>query len=301
MFYRVFGLNVKSDYCLMGAYEVTELDNIDVEICEVPYNSKAMDTGLQGDGGRTKYSHFDMKETIIHLPDYLYFRIVNGNRIEYCIMNQDDELDISQKMLCLCMPTILLQRNMTLLHGSGILVNDRVLMISGESGSGKSSLAQEIMQRNHQQLTDDIIAVEEINGEFMVHPSFPVRKLCVDQVEKYHLDKTKLFKMPDDGREKYGLPLGDACCKNDKPIGAMVIITPCDVEEPQLVEITGADKLKYLTANFFREDFYEQVPFTPAIMMRTIKMANQLPLYFMRRPKTGMTVKQQADLIGNIL
>lgn len=301
--YKIFGLNVLSEYPIKEALliEENEIDP-DVYISSIPYDETVMsiDTEIVDVKNRLAYeklklSHFDEKESIIHIVGYSYYKIKEGNRIEYCVYGDDEAT--SQTILCLCFPTLLLQRNFILLHGSGILYKDRVLMISGESGSGKSSLAHEMMRRWKKQLTDDIIGMNEENDRFMVIPSFPMRKLCEDQVERSEMDKKSLFRIPDEGREKYGLILREEYCQHPVQAGYLVIIEPAEMADVMIKEIKGTSKLQYLTRNLFREDYFEQIKLKPDQLKALIRLANQLPIYVLYRPIGKMTVVEQADLI----
>lgn len=298
MRYKIFGLIVESDIELEGAMEIQTDEEAEVLIRRCVFSEEEkviLDIEKQEKVG--KLSHYSEEESVIRCKGIGIFKLLFGKEIRYDLYEAYDQMVLPQFILCSCFPVLLLQRNMTLVHGSAILYKEKVLMISGESGSGKSSLAQEIMQRNHKQLTDDIIAVKEKDGKFVVVPSFPIRKLCVDQVEKYHLNKEELLYVPDDGKEKYGLPLTDEYCDEEKMVGALVVIRPGNVEKPQLQQITGADKMKYLMNNLFRLDYFEQVAFTPDKFLKNVRLANEMKIYDLQRPNGKMTVKEQADLL----
>ncbi len=297
--YLIFGLRVTSDIHLEGAYAIVKADDIQVKICQEKLDESYMEiSDLERNNEQVGVvKHYEENWACLRFKKHGVFIIENGNTIKYQLYEQYDQHFVSQIFLCFCMTVLLIQRNMLLLHGSAILYKGKTLVISGESGAGKSSLSNEIMSRGYKQMSDDIVAVGQNEKGMIAYPSFPVRKLCADFVEKQEMDKSKLIPMPDIEREKYGLILRDEYYNQETVLGAMVIIRARDVEEPILEEITGADKLKYLTENFFRLDVYEQISFKPEDMLRAIKIANQMPIYTLTRPMNRMTVKEQADLI----
>ena len=298
-YYLIFGITVASDYELKGAYEIDKTEEIQVNI----FNEKLDDTYMElSDLERDNEAvgivkHYEENWACVRLKKHGVFIIENGDTIKYSLYSWHEEQFVSQLLLCFCMTILLIQRKTILLHGSAILYKGKTLVISGESGAGKSSLSNEIMSRGYKQMSDDIVAVGQNEDGIIAYPSFPIRKLCADFVEKQGLDKNELIPMPDADREKYGLILKDEYYNHEALLGAMVIIRVRDVEKPILEEITGADKLKYLTENFFRQEVYEQVAFKPEDMMRAIKIAGQMPIYSLTRPMNKMTVKEQADLI----
>lgn len=302
-YYMIFGFNVASDFALEGAYEIEKPEKVQITIRKELFDDTYMELSdlEKNDDGVVIIKHFEENWACMRLKKHGVFMIENGDTIKYNLYPWYERGLVSQFFLCVCMTILLIQRKSILLHGSAILYKGKTLVISGESGAGKSSLSSEIMSRGYKQMSDDIVSVGESEKGMVAYPSFPIRKLCADFVEKQGLNKEELIPMPDEDREKYGLILKDEYHNQKELLGAMVIIRARDVEEPILEEIMGADKLKYLTQNFFRQEVYEQVPFKPEDMMRAIKLAGQMPIYVLTRPLHKMTVKEQADLIENTI
>lgn len=306
--YLIFGLSVLSDMELEGAYEIDEvnIENADVTIMHEVFDDSYMElTEIEKNNDEVGVlRHYEENWACVRYKKYGVFMIEEGKRIKYNLYPWHDKHFVSQIILCVCMTVLLAQRKVTMIHGSGILYKDRTLIISGDSGAGKSSLANEIMKRNYKQMADDIVAISESETGSVAYPAFPIRKLCIDFINQNGLDKNTMIPMIDEDRdrEKYGMILNEEYHNKPEKLGAMVIIkVKEDLMEPELVEVTGADKLKHLTQNFFRKDVYEQVAFTPQEMMKAIKIANEMHIYILNRPANKMTVETQADLIEKII
>ena len=298
-YYVIYGITVTSDIEIEGAYKIEQADKIEVQIRQEQFDESYMELSEleQNNEQVGVLRHYEDNWACLRFKKHGLFMIENGNTIKYQLFDWHESHFVSQIFLCFCMSVLLMQRKAMLIHGSAILYKGKTLIISGDSGAGKSSLTNEIMSRGYLQMSDDIVAIGQDDKGMIAYPSFPVRKLCADFVEKYNMDKAELIPMLDADREKYGLVLKDEYYNHEAPLGAMVIIKVGDVDEPALEEITGSAKLKYLTENFFRQDVYEQVQLKPEEMMRAIKVAGAMPIYVLKRPKNKMTVKQQADLV----
>lgn len=298
-YYLIFGLKVVSDIAIEGAYNTLKFEHADVTVRQEKFDKKYMEIS---DLERTNdkigaIRHYEENWACVRFKEHGVFMIENGDMIKYQMYPWYDKHFVSQIFLCTCMTVLLIQRNMILLHGSAILYKDKTLVISGDSGAGKSSLANEIMRRGYRQMSDDIVAIGQDKGTLVAYPSFPIRKLCADFVEQHSMDKSSLIPMNDTEREKYGLILKEEYYGQHAPLGFMIIIHVGDVDNPVLKEITGSEKLKCITQNFFRMDMYEQIPFKPQDMLKAVKIAGEMSIYVLTRPKNKMTVIEQADLI----
>lgn len=298
-YYLIFGLKVVSDIAIEGAYDISEFENADVTVKQETFDKEYMEIS---DLERTNdkigvVRHYEENWACVRFKEHGVFMIENGNTIKYQLYPWYDKHFLSQIFLCICMTVLLVQRNMILLHGSAILYKGKTLVISGDSGVGKSSLANEIMGRGYRQMSDDIVAIGQDKETMVIYPSFPVRKLCADFVEQHGMDKGSLIPMNDAEREKYGLILKEEYYGQQAQLGSMVIIRTGDVDEPVLNEITGSDKIKCIIQNLFRTDMYEQISFKPQDMLKAVKIASEMSIYVLIRPENKMTVIEQADLI----
>ena len=301
-YYQIFGLTVASDYEFGEAYPIEPTDKVDVTIAwEDMADEYKNPTEMEQNKGTGCISHIEKDWACIRYINNGTFMIKNGDKISYYLVEGYDKTYVNQIMLCSCMTIIAFQRNRLIIHGSGIFYKGKTLIISGNSGAGKSSLSSEIMARNYLQMADDQVVIDIEDNRPVAYPAFPIRKLCVDTVEKLNLPKERLVPMPDVDREKYGLILKDEFYNQKAELGGMVILQVGDVQEPELQEITGSEKLKCITSSFFRSDMYEVGGFPPELFMKTVMVANQMPVFVLTRPDGKMTVKEQADLVEQML
>lgn len=86
---------------------------------------------------------------------------------------------------------------LALFHASAVVIGDTAYAFVGVSGSGKTSVAAQLVARGARMLTDDVLALEPVDGEVRAHAG-PAR-LSIERAELDALDP--------DGRERLGKAL----------------------------------------------------------------------------------------------
>ena len=74
-------------------------------------------------------------------------------------------------------------RGVVCLHASGVVIDDRAVLFTGDAGAGKSTTAAAMSQRGHALLADDIIAITERDGKFLATPAYPYISLWPESTE----------------------------------------------------------------------------------------------------------------------
>lgn len=108
------------------------------------------------------------------------FLICNGNEIIIDPESGVEEKTLSTSILCSAMSVILRQRGFLVLHASCILIDGKAIAFIGPSGAGKSTIASTFYTLGYPVITDDVLAIQFIDGFPFVRPSFPIVKLLPD-------------------------------------------------------------------------------------------------------------------------
>ncbi len=77
-------------------------------------------------------------------------------------------------------------RGVTCLHASAVAFGENAVAFVGSEGAGKSTTAAALAQRGHAILSDDVVALAERNGSFLVHPAYPYLCLWPESVESLY-------------------------------------------------------------------------------------------------------------------
>ena len=305
-YYKIFGLTVKSDYRFEEAFEIEkkDIENIDVIIEEKELPPEIVgETEEEKRKGEINVQFCERNRGWFRRYGYGSFMITNGDKIEYQLVSDSDRLMINQIFLCLAFFYILYQRGMIAMHGSGLVWKGKTIIVSGQSGSGKSSLAEAILKQGAKFLADDTVALTVNENGVWAEPAYPQQKLCIDQITEEMRKSYNMVLLPEDrGVAKYGVRMPDRFCTVAQKLDALIILQKNDeITEPAISEIHGADKMKYLIQNLYKYDTYARVGLEADIFKKCIKVANEIKIYLISRPAEGMTVERQLELVNKVL
>jgi len=91
--------------------------------------------------------------------------------------------DTATYLLGPVMGFVLLLRGTICLHASAIAVGDRAIAIAGFAEAGKSTTAATFAKLGYPVLADDVVTLQEFEGNFLVQPAYPSIRLWPDSVE----------------------------------------------------------------------------------------------------------------------
>ena len=306
-YYKIYGFFLESDISfdelvVAKKQDIDEIDKvvhfhsgeIDDSIVKVSDYEKEIKTGYM--------YRFEENRAWIRAVERACFVIKDGSDISYHLYDNCDMLAVKEVALCSVMFAILYQKKKIVFHGSGICWNGKTFILSGESGAGKSSLAERFFEMGAQMLADDMVVINQENDEFFAVPAYPQQKLCLDQVTDEMKDKyTMILLPPDNGVFKYGVRIPERFVDEEQKLDALFIILPSEVSKTEIEEITGGDKINYLIDNLFQVGIYRKIGLPADRLKKIIAIASNIQVFVIKRPKIGMTVSEQAELVRSAL
>ena len=153
------------------------------------------------------------------------------------------------------MGAIMIQRGFMLLHGSCVTDGRHAILITGDSGAGKSTTAAEFLRRGWKLLTDDVTAVFDVDGTPTVQPSYPSQKLWKDALDRYEVSDEDVHSLYSaEEREKFGISVADSFYEGVCPLSMVVRLLPAE-QECTIHEITGITTVDQLLRNTYRSNF----------------------------------------------
>ncbi len=242
-------------------------------------------------------------DEIIYLPGFALFRVLNGKEIIYHELEKTDQYQVEQWLLNRCITAALAQRGQVIIHCSALKKDGKMFIISGDSGSGKSTMADRFLQEgNYTFASDDTVRVEIENGELLGYGAYPLRRLCLDAAKRSGYDLNSIIRIDDGDKEKYGVPMKDVFTAEGQKVSALFVLKPDEAADSvKIEEITGSDKLNMLTECVYNYKYYQRTGLKPEILLKMIAIADKLGIYVISRPVKGMTVNEVAEKINEIL
>lgn len=237
-FYSVFGLRVHANrpVHIFPPSEPGEPDvwlhlegsnprpfgNLDrIEWCQGTDNDEFGEPCLRGwqlDGGN--FLHFQYSDGV----DFFFDRAGESMWAFW-----PEHLDLDYVLTYLAGPIfgyLLLVRGITCLHASAVAVGDKAVAVLGPQGAGKSTTAAAFALSRFPVLSDDIVAVTEHDGQFMVQPAFLRLCLWPKSVEALYGSAEALPRLTESW-EKQGLELGEGACRFQQrplPLAAIYVL-----------------------------------------------------------------------------
>ena len=150
---------------------------------------------------------------------------------------------------------VLRHRHMTCLHASGVQLQDRAVLFSGDAGDGKSTTAAALALRGAPVLCEDIVPLELTEGRYYAVPGYPRVCLWPDAVAKLVGDADALPRLSPTWEKRY-LPLDGVRAQfagDKKPLGVIYLFAArsSDPAAPRIEEMRPKDALLGLVQNTY--------------------------------------------------
>lgn len=292
-YYRIYGLNVKSDIEISELLPIEEVEEnrIDIKIIKGIIPKEVIDS-------IPSYSWFkyDVKNMVFTVENVGSFYIYNGENIIVQPSENADKQMVKTFILGTSFGMILSQRNKVAIHGGSILIGEKAIVLTGQSGAGKSTLTNAFRHYEYPFIADDVSSTIEFQDEIFVEPAYPQQKICRDAMEKmgYNIED---FRLIDEGREKYVIPAHKSFVKEKRKLEAIFEIEPYDGEEVKIEEVLGGDKMKAILRNIYRIELIAPHGIPPVYFKKVINIAKKVLVYRIKRPRDQFSVDKQIELI----
>ena len=298
-YYKIYGVNIKSDYKLEEVIEIPATETVQVEICANRSEEICIIQKELEERQKDWFLYLFEKEfSRVNIKEQGLFQMEQGKKIIYQLVEGYNPLMVNQAILCYALPVLLMQRGKLMLHGSGVLWKDKAIIISGVSGSGKSTLTAEFLENDGIFMADDTVAITLEEDIFYAEPAYPQQKICSNAVNERTKAKGELILLPQEASgAKYALRLKEGFCKEKKELSAIIIIKAAEIEQVKIKEIQGSEKIKYLIDNLYKRRVYLENGMPVEIFKQCVEVANKVKIYELTRPKEGMTVREQVKKI----
>ncbi len=195
------------------------------------------------------------------------------------------------------------QRGWFPLHGGSVVMPDgKVMIITGPSGTGKSTTVTQFAAAGYPLLGDDIAVITFVEDKMMVLPAYPeisVYEHVYDQYKKFFTvtSESRRWSMP----SKVDFRPRDVFQTEPAELSTMVFLDPESVENPTLQPISGSlamqrlreQSLNYLSSveNFgIIEDYFQ----------KAIKICRHLNLYLLSITKNYILFNSVTYLLKHL-
>ncbi len=248
--YWGFGLNIKSEIAFPELL-VHNSDSSDVQICmgTVPASIE----GVFIDEPEVNYT-INNNELLFRVKNIAKYYATNGNSIIVEIEDIKNEMrTIRLYILATVMASVLLQRKLLPLHASAIIMDNQLILITGDSGAGKSTALAGLIKKGHAVFSDDVIVLHNKLATVVATASYPMIKLWDDTMVKLEhelFDDRSFIIKP--GMDKYGIFFHKQFNQNSYAVKKIIILKKNGINQIVSRKITGAEIFKELAKQIYR-------------------------------------------------
>lgn len=277
-FYRIYGLRVQSQIPFSPAQpDVPGEAEVRIVFGRVP--DFLREAGRKGYGTWTN----GFTSAWFRVRDGTQVYVEGGNQITVELSKEPRMLLVTSLLLGAGMALICLQRGEPFFHGSALDAGGQAILLCGESGAGKSTVAMELLQRKLGFLADDTMRVHPGVGGMLAEPSYPQQKICRDMALKCGKPLEELIYI-DEERDKYAWRRQDCYRKEAVVLGKIFWLrkdpVDCRKDAVRIRRITGKEALEILSAQLYLADTYKYSTGIPYLLMeQLIRIAGQTEIY----------------------
>ncbi|MBQ6787605.1 MAG: hypothetical protein IJO85_07780 [Lachnospiraceae bacterium] len=290
-YYKLYGLTVASEIEFTEAIPCEEMEETDAVIAFAEPPEWVMEQYHEG-----KYSSLSMDVMWFRLEDEMLIYVEKGRDVRVKLL--DDKMDrvrMRSYILSGAMTFLMMQHNYVLIHGSALVYQDKAFIVSGCSGSGKSTTALELLKRPDILFaSDDICAVKIVENQCLLYPGPPFQKVCEDVKER---ENEHEYIYLEEAGGKFGRKLQQGYVTKPLEITGMFILEKSETEQLKMTSYKGVEALHALTHNMFRGELWNILGITPQRLQQFMKVANSLAIYKVERPVNSDTVNERCDMI----
>mgnify|MGYP006294366809 CR=1 FL=1 len=289
-YYKAYGLIVESEFELLGIRPTQEVSTTDVTVYHArPSSSWAELVSNNNQGSRLH----------IHVDGLLEFWIEDG---KYVVAKRKAQADPNEAEFALramggsfILALVLRQRGMLTLHSSVLHRKGKTIGFVGDSGWGKSTLAEFFSQRGFDVISDDIGVVEVGENSINVRPGQALVKLRNETVEGLLAD-TPLPSALDDGRVY--LHKGGAQDAKRLKLDRLYILNNRFSDATGLKELTEQEITVQLLRHTHGAHIFEHDDYRAQLLWQCSEVARRVSASALNRKRGLKYLEEIADVIN---
>jgi hypothetical protein len=206
-----------------------------------------------------------------------------------------DEAVLARHFTDQVLAALLRHRGLLVLHANAVQTPDGVVVIGGESGSGKSTTLAALLRRGCRMLSDDVTALRpgDVPGVIEVVPGAAQIHLTQDAAEGlgYAVSPAQLQPWR---RMKTAVSARDSMTGQAGQLRALYLLRPSGGEEVVAARVTGGGKFLALQECLYGPMFAEEHPALFPLMSAVVAA---VPFYRLDRPASRWSVDEVAGAI----
>lgn len=288
--YMAFGLVISSEL------ELSELLSTEAGLSDVSITCGAVPEFLENPEADLGLYQVANQQLLLKIDGVARFMVSHGTEIVVDVAPGSDADAVRLFLLGSSFGALLFQRGLVPFHGSAIATEKGVVVFSGDSGHGKSTLAGAFHLRGYPVLSDDVSAITIIEGKPCILPAYPRLMLWSDAVERLQMPSS-LLRPAMAQLEKFHFDLGQGFCNEPTPLHAIYILQLGKEPELSISSLNGFEKIKTLTDNTYRGQFLFGMKMASSHFRHISVVAEQAKVAILKRPDHSYQLEELVNLV----
>ena len=288
--YFIYGLGIQSELKL---YSLEEYPGITQDVT-VHYGRVGEDITARINAGIASSMN---GERVWFRNDYGIFVILHGDEILIQAEEGTTEQEAASFVLGWCIAFLFQQRGSSAIHCSALEMKNQAVLIAGGSGAGKSTITLSLLNAGYRYLADDIAMVNPDN-DFLIQPAFPQQKVCRNVAEG--MNDNNLYYI-DERKDKFALVNKQDFCQTPQKLTTIFLLYQYEGEAVKVERLKGLAKWNGIMNHLFLRDAYLSFGFPAEERDRCLKIAGNVEIYSIHRPKSKDTVAEICDTINRLV
>ena len=294
--YTIYGLTIALPIELPGLVSGESDGDVDVRV-----SFGATPERLQDAPDDSKPFQAAGDKMLLRVPTVARFLIRDGSEIVIEKEKEADDDDVRLYLLGSVMGAVLHYRGVTPLHGNGFVHEGGAVLVLGNTGVGKSTLAAALAQKGYTLLADDVCAMDtDSDGRSIVFPGVPHVKLWEDAAKRIGVSTGGLRKVT--GRmDKFVSPHHGTFCKHAVPLKRIYILAKGDVPAIALEGLSNIKSLFQIKRHTYRNHIVKALGREPEHFKRCGEIVNNAKVKKITRPLHGFFLDELVESVENDL
>jgi len=291
--YTIFGLSFRSQLEL-PEFEITPAEKADISIRfgNTPdHLNNISSSGILYEAGTDAF--------LLKLPHIGNYLVINGNEIIIHPRPEASSEEIRLFLLGSVLGALLFQRGFLPIHGSSVKIDEKAVIIIGNSAAGKSTLAASLNQDGHSLISDDLSAISmNKSGHCVILPGIPFVKLWQDTQSL--LFPNGSFDRVRPQIKKFRVPVHNRPGENEEiEINAIIRLATKNSPGYNIQEIKGAKKMNTLRDHVFRDQLIKGLGMPEYHFRMLSDLSNQISLFHLERPSVPLELERLKEIVIN--
>ena len=295
--YRLCGVTLETDWPMMSPL-LPATDDVDLRfsvVSEAPGPGEwEVESGMEAAGyeiGRIGATE------VVRFTDFGNAWFVGEDEILFHLARAENDYQVEVALLGVLLAHWLERRGVTALHGAAVAGDGWSIGIMGPNGSGKTSLALELIDRGHRLVTDDLLAVSIDGEQALAHPSFPQVRLWPDEARRL-LGSISGLEKAHPNYEKLRVPLTEAqLAVGPTTLVGLYVRRPPGAGTAAIEPVPGPAALFHLMFNTFARVLVDVPSSRPDWFRRLARMLERVPVFSLPRFEHGVALSEQASVV----